>query len=258
MSIGSYTSKLPGSPVKRTWKRIFGTLDLHSHTRLRPVLRHAERYSTGRRPRTIRALEVGCGAGTNLFELAQRVPGLTGVGFDVDSEAVTVADRTARQLFPNRLAFLAADACRDSTRGEFDIILLIDVLEHLATPKAVLEMVSRRLRPGGELLVSVPTPRFPRVFGERFHRAIGHVVPGYDLPALNALVPRDLELVAHQYNTGLVASIPCALYYRMGRWWPPTPWARGFLTALHLLRPADVLNGPGRSCSLFAAYRRIR
>jgi SAM-dependent methyltransferase len=43
--------------------------------------------------------------------------------------------------------------------GQFDLVLLISVLEHLWEPLPALEHCRRILRPGGTLLVNVPTWR---------------------------------------------------------------------------------------------------
>jgi SAM-dependent methyltransferase len=43
--------------------------------------------------------------------------------------------------------------------GSFDAVLLISVLEHLRDPLAVLAAVRNLLRPGGRLLINVPTWR---------------------------------------------------------------------------------------------------
>lgn len=256
MPIGSYMWKTTGRPAKRAFRRFFGTLDLHSHTRLRPVFKYLETTSAIRMHSNARVLERGCGAGTNLLELAQRFPTLTGTGYDLNDESVALATDVANRLFPTRLNFVAADARGELPRGEFDLVLLIDFLEHVAKPEAIMRVVSGLLCKGGEVLVSVPTPRFPRIFGQRFHKLVGHLVAGYDLSGLNALIPNELELVAYRYNTGLVASAPCALYYRIGRTLPQTALVKLFLASLHCLRAFDCLNGPGRSCSLFAAYRK--
>lgn len=49
------------------------------------------------------------------------------------------------------------------TAESFDVILLVSVLEHLASPEEILTHVHRLLRPGGRLLINVPTWR-----GKRF------------------------------------------------------------------------------------------
>jgi len=252
MPIGSYAAKLTRNPVKRAFARIAGTLDLHSHFRLRPVLEQVGRLNAGR---ALRVLELGCGTGINLFELAERYPNLTGVGYDLNRDSITIASQTARRLFPGRLTFATTDICKADIPGGFDLVLLADVLEHVPNPAEVMRKAAAAVREGGHVLVSVPTPLFPRVFGARFHEAVGHLVPGYDLEALRALAGQDLALEAHRYSTGPLAYLPCGLFYRFCR--SGSVAAKLFGAALHVFRALDRLNGPGRSCSLFASWHKL-
>jgi SAM-dependent methyltransferase len=92
-------------------------------------------------PRTSRVLDAGCGEGVLVEEYADRLD-ITGVDANYSSARVTHGSVTD-------LPFPA---------GSFDRALCLDVLEHLAyedQPRALAELF-RVLRPGGELLVSVP------------------------------------------------------------------------------------------------------
>jgi SAM-dependent methyltransferase len=92
-------------------------------------------------PRTTRVLDAGCGEGVLVDEYADRLD-ITGLDANYASERVTHGSLTALP-FPD---------------ASFDRALCLDVLEHLAydeQPRALAE-IFRVLRPGGELLVSVP------------------------------------------------------------------------------------------------------
>lgn len=257
MPIGSYTHQLTRNPVKRALRHAFGTLDLHSHFRLRPMLDYVENLSALRILGRIRVLELGCGCGINLFELAERFPNLYGHGYDLNHDASASATEVAARLFPERLSFHEADACREDPGGKVDIVLLIDFLEHVSDPKGLMRRVSEHVRVGGQVLVSVPTPRYPKVFGQEFHKAVGHLVEGYALGTLNALVPKDLILVHHRYSTGVLAAAPCALFYRVLRRLPNSIPVLLLRLCTLPFTAFDCLNGPNRSCSLFAAYQKV-
>jgi len=92
-------------------------------------------------PAQTRVLDAGCGEGVLVDEYAGRIA-ITGVDANYASDRVTQGSLTALP-FPE---------------AAFERALCLDVLEHLAfedQPRALAELF-RVLRPGGELLVSVP------------------------------------------------------------------------------------------------------
>jgi SAM-dependent methyltransferase len=104
-------------------------------------------------PERGRVLEVGCGSGRFLRALAALRPGLVAVGCDLSRAALQrlaaeAPEVEARPVEPPAL-LPAADA-------EFDAVLALDVLEHLADPDAMLAEMRRVLAPGGILHLHVP------------------------------------------------------------------------------------------------------
>jgi SAM-dependent methyltransferase len=92
-------------------------------------------------PPSTRVLDAGCGEGVIVEEYARRLA-ISGVDANYSSERVTLGSLAALP-FPD---------------ASFDRALCLDVLEHLSyaeQPGALAELF-RVLRPGGELLVSVP------------------------------------------------------------------------------------------------------
>ena len=92
-------------------------------------------------PAQTRVLDAGCGEGVLVEEYATRLD-ITGVDASYASERVQSASLLALPFAP----------------GTFDRALCLDVLEHLhyaEQPEALSELF-RVLKPGGELLVSVP------------------------------------------------------------------------------------------------------
>jgi len=95
-----------------------------------------------------KVLDLGCSGG--LFAERARAMGHTVTGVDY-IEIEGVRERTDR--------FLVADlnnGLPDDVGDGYDLVVAADVIEHLSRPERVLEEIQTVLRPGGELLLSVP------------------------------------------------------------------------------------------------------
>lgn len=102
-----------------------------------------------RPPAKARILEIGCGTGHNLAMLGE-------FGHVEASEL----DDTARKLAAKRLGRkIEAAALPDIAvfpEASYDLVALLDVLEHVADDLAALTAIRTRLKPGGKLLITVP------------------------------------------------------------------------------------------------------
>jgi SAM-dependent methyltransferase len=114
----------------------------------REVLRELIRRRIGL-PADARILEVGCGTGHNL-------PMLGGFG---RLDAIEV-DGAARAIASRRLGHAVMDAplpqLAGVPTGAYDLIAMLDVLEHIEEDEAALTSLAQRLRPNGRILITVP------------------------------------------------------------------------------------------------------
>lgn len=100
----------------------------------------------------VRIVDVGCGAGLMSEPLAQRGARVTGI--DASSKNIAAARIHAAD---GRLAIDYREGDPSSVLGDgecFDVILLLEVVEHVPDPAAFLAAASRYLTPGGLLVVS--------------------------------------------------------------------------------------------------------
>ena len=104
-------------------------------------------------PHDARILELGCGSGGNLALLA-RFGQLQAV--ELDDQARALAQ--ALKVCPVQAGGLPDDLPDDlhSADGSFDLVCLLDVLEHVADDGAALARVARLLKPGGRVLLTLP------------------------------------------------------------------------------------------------------
>jgi SAM-dependent methyltransferase len=100
-------------------------------------------------PEDARILEVGCGTGHN-FEMLGRFGRVDAL--EVDAEARALAGR--------RLGRAVGDAPLPDLPGvpdhEYDLIALLDVLEHVEGRAESLRSIAAKLKPEGRILVTVP------------------------------------------------------------------------------------------------------
>ena len=99
-----------------------------------------------------RVLDIGCGRGGVTRELKRRCPGVKSVGLDMFLDPA----HDYASLFDE---FAQVDLERDTLPvdiASFDLILLLDVMEHLRDPEALLDRVTGVASDGCLFLVSLP------------------------------------------------------------------------------------------------------
>ncbi len=108
----------------------------------------------------LRILDVGCGTGEFLASLPASLR-----KFGVEpSGAAAEAGRHGIEIIARDLGDVSSDRL-------FDVITIIDFIEHVAKPAALLERAFSLLSPGGEIIISSGDPGFPlwkRFFRSRF------------------------------------------------------------------------------------------
>ena len=111
----------------------------------------------------VRLLDVGCGPGWALERF--RAAGFTVEGIDVSQEAI----RRARE---SGLDVSVVDIEREDLGSRrYDVVVAMEVLEHLRDPVAAIAKLVRSLDPGGALVISLPNEihvarRLGILFGE--------------------------------------------------------------------------------------------
>ena len=100
-------------------------------------------------PEDARILEIGCGTGHNL-EMLQRFGRADGI--EIDPAARTMAEqRLGRPIGSAPLPQLTG-----VEDGAYDVVALLDVLEHVEEDHEALLSIARKLKPGGKILITVP------------------------------------------------------------------------------------------------------
>jgi 2-polyprenyl-3-methyl-5-hydroxy-6-metoxy-1,4-benzoquinol methylase len=107
-----------------------------------------ERLATG-----IDVLDIGCGRGKALLQLAKAYPNSRFVGYDFSFEAVSYANAAAREMGVMNIDYVVKDLTNWNEPQSHDWILALDAIHDQARPDLVLSAVRRALRPGGVFLM---------------------------------------------------------------------------------------------------------
>ncbi len=119
-------------------------------------------YFTGFNPDLLRlippdagtVLEVGCGAGALAREYRRINPGVKWYAIEFDSVAAHRAREHCTQVWCGPAEKFIIECVE--TSSDFDVLVFGDVLEHLIDPWKVLKRLSKWVKPGGQILASIP------------------------------------------------------------------------------------------------------
>jgi ubiquinone/menaquinone biosynthesis C-methylase UbiE len=106
-----------------------------------------------------RILEIGCGSGTWTSHLNALAPVVT---LDLQPERVRAARVRTEREGGNSSLFLAASGEHLPLRNEaFDLVVSVDVIEHIPDDQLVLQEIARVTRPGGSALLTTLLDKRP-------------------------------------------------------------------------------------------------
>jgi len=171
-----------------------------------PILKRVRRYH----PRARRLLDIGAASGIFLDAAARS--GYEGVGIEPSASLVAEAkSRYGIELFCGTLEDYPATP-------PFDVVTLLDLIEHVVDPVAFMTLVSSRVAPGGLLVIVTPdgASLAARLAGKRWwHYRTAHV-HFFSLPALTTLLDRHgFDVIAkRRYAWNFT------LHYLATRLWP--------------------------------------
>jgi SAM-dependent methyltransferase len=174
-----------------------------------------------------RVLDLGCGTGFILEGLERTRPGATLAGCDAQPASLAVA----RQRL-HRTVLFQADAERLPCQAAFDLILALDVLEHISADGEALAAMVDALRPRGGVIITVP--QHPALWSEvddfschrrRYTRRT----------LLDLLRPAGLELV--RCTSVFAVTLPALAVSR----WRPRKSTFDPATELRIGRPINAL-----------------
>lgn len=107
---------------------------------------------TERLEQGIDVLDIGCGLGKALMQMATLFPNSRFVGYELP-EPASQAQQIAQQRGLSNVKFIAKDAAAMDDDAAFDLITTFDAIHDQAKPDVVLRNIARALRPNGVYLM---------------------------------------------------------------------------------------------------------
>jgi 2-polyprenyl-3-methyl-5-hydroxy-6-metoxy-1,4-benzoquinol methylase len=110
-----------------------------------------EKLSGGER---VRIAEIGCGEGFAAITIAKTYPNAEVVGYDLDDASLAIARTNAVDAgVHDRVRFEAADAGGPDIRGDYDLVMAIEMLHDVPDPVGVLRTMNDLAGDRGAVLV---------------------------------------------------------------------------------------------------------
>lgn len=109
-------------------------------------------------------LDAGSGIGAYTFWLGKRFTKAQVTGGDIDKQKLHICKELNRELHIKNVTFTYLDITKVNKNSAFDLIVTIDVLEHIEKSELVLRNFHHLLRNYGYLYIHVPQPNQKRIF----------------------------------------------------------------------------------------------
>lgn len=133
-------------------------------------------------------LEVGAGIGSNVAQLLEKFNRVSLIEPDTGQEAI-LREKFKGHLTTNRVDIYSGYQ-EILSSDNFDLILYIDVLEHIENDLSELRLASSKLKPNGRLFIVVPA--FQALFSN-YDKKLSHY-RRYSKEKLRRVTPRNLQV----------------------------------------------------------------
>ncbi len=197
--------------------------------------------------RSERVLEIGCGGGGTLAWLKESGRAQWTAGIELSPEAGAVARGRVDELHCGDVDQLLANF----PAASFDLILCLDVLEHLLDPWATLQKLQALLCPGGRIISSLPNIRhhsvvLPLLFAGRWEYQDAGIM---DRTHLRFFSRKGIAAMMSRAGLREIRALPTFAWGSWDKWkdWATFGLLRGLLAFQYLVlaeRPLTPISEP--------------
>ena len=204
------------SPFLR--KLFYRLLDLlllrawHIHKELRV-------WANGKRDAAIHIYDAGAGYGQYSYWLSGFSPKWKVTAVDVKEEQVADCNGFFQAIGRPQVKFEVGDVTKYTQPNTFDLVVCVDVMEHILEDEAALRCYSTSLKPGGMLIISTPSDQGGSDVHDEGEGSFieEHVRDGYNLEDLKAKALRNgFSKAEPRYSYGM----PGKISWRLSMKWP--------------------------------------
>jgi SAM-dependent methyltransferase len=207
------------------------TYEAEMPNRLRTARRHQriiEKHVRG----TGSVLDVGCASGAFLRQMRESGWGVTGV------EPSEAQFRRATKVLGDNANIQQCVLQEASLQGDFDLVTMWDVLEHVTHPREFLSLAATLLRPGGSLVLNVPRIDSPaaRLLGRRWPVLLAEHLNYFTVPSLRLCGEAAGLRLAHTGQRAAAFSLDYVLFRAGQHYVPGSAVARRLVNAIRISR----------------------
>ena len=165
--------------MQKTYIKLFGIPEIGFQIR---SLFFKEILSEKMKSKPKKILDAGSGIGVYAIWAKKNFPKSEVVGCEIDKNKLDFSQKFAKELDLEKLDFVYGDITKKNPSDTiYDLIINIDVLEHIRDYKKVLKNFYSTLLPKGYLYIHTPQPKQKRLFKnlEKWHHE-DHVREGFE------------------------------------------------------------------------------
>lgn len=196
-----FSASEPMTALQRFYLRIFGIPDTVKQQQARDV------FSTLKKTSFLSVLDIGCAHGQYSIRIAKQYPKVAVTGIDVNKKELQIANIIKQKFGVKNVSFEERNIYLDSTQQKYDLVLLLQVIEHLDNDALALKKIRDMLTDGGHLILTTANSKSRLINWVKQHIKLDRR-DGYTLEELNSLLKTaGLKIEQVIYMSGTIGGI---------------------------------------------------
>ncbi|MBL7939883.1 MAG: methyltransferase domain-containing protein [Flavobacteriales bacterium] len=183
------------------------------------IQRELRAWSRDRKDRSLSIYDAGAGFGQYSYWLSGLSSKWTITAIDVKDEQVADCNAFFRRIERPQVEFEVGDVTKFTKPGAFELVVCVDVMEHILEDEAALRCYSTSLKNGGMLIISTPSDQGGSDVHEEGEGSFieEHVRDGYNIDDIRAKCLRNgFSKVEARYSYG----VPGKISWKLSMKWP--------------------------------------